>query len=41
MQFTTVEADPWIAHTVQVWTDRYSAAEPLAEVAHLQSMSFY
>ena len=36
LQFTTVEADPWIAHTVQVWTERYSAAEPLAEVAHLQ-----
>ena len=31
-----MESDPCIAHTVQVWTDRYSAAEPLAEIAHLQ-----
>ena len=36
LQFTTEEDDPWIAHTEQGWIDRYSVAEPLTEVAHLQ-----
>jgi len=33
---TTVEEDPWISHTRQIWTARYSATEPSADEAHLQ-----